>query len=152
MDTPAYPLKKSTGYNYSLQSDNIQTVHCCPLKALLTVCKCVQGSLRKFLDTHLLSTIIEILPLHFLKVLSLRIYATSHPPEPRLEALAPVTVIQCAELRLVCCNRIFWCWKPLPMQSGLHRREQKEVTRVPGLDCKEDGSTAAQSPPQKIHC
>ena len=38
------------------------------------------------------------------------------------------------------------------MQSGIYRREQKEVTRVPGLDCEEDGTTAAQeSPPQKIH-
>ena len=55
----------------------------------------LRGSLRKFLDTHQLGTIIEILPLHFIKVLSLSIYATSHPPEPRFEALAPVTVIRC---------------------------------------------------------
>ena len=27
---------------------------------------------------------------------------------------------------LVCCNRIFRCWKPLPTQSDLHRREQKK--------------------------
>ena len=107
----------------------------------------LRGSLRKFLDTHQLSTIIEILPLHYLKVLSLSIYATSHPPEPRFEALAPVTVIQCTELPLVCCSRVFQYWKPLPTQSGLHRREQKEVTRVPGLDCKEDMTTAAQESP-----
>ena len=55
----------------------------------------IRGSLRKFLDTQQLSTIIEILPLHFIKVLSLSIYATSHPSEPRFEALAPVTVIRC---------------------------------------------------------
>ena len=35
----------------------------------------IRGSLRKFLDAHQLSTIIEILPLRFLKVLSLSIYA-----------------------------------------------------------------------------
>ena len=68
-----------------------------------------RGSLRKFLDTHQLSIIIEILPLHFLKVLSLSIYATLHPPEPWLEALAPVTVIQCTELPLVCWNHAFRC-------------------------------------------
>ena len=42
--------------------------------------------------------------------------------------------------------------KTASMQSDFHHRKQKEVTRVPGLDCKEDGSTAAQEPPQKIHC
>ena len=55
----------------------------------------VRGSLRKLLDTHQLSTIIEILPLHLIIILSLSIYAMSHPPEPRFEALAPVTVIRC---------------------------------------------------------
>ena len=112
----------------------------------------IRGSLRKFLDTHQLSTIIEILPLHFLKVLSLSIYATSHPPEPRLEALAPVTVIQCTGLPLVCSNHAFRCEKPLPRQSGLHHREQKEVTQVPGLDCKDDGSTAAQESSSENPC
>ena len=38
----------------------------------------------------------------------------------------------------------FRCWKPLPRQSGLHHREQKAVTQVRGLGCKEGGSTAAQ--------
>ena len=38
------------------------------------------------------------------------------------------------------------------MQSGLHLKEQKEVTRVPGLDCKEMGQQLHRSPPQKIHC
>ena len=66
-----------------------------------------------------------------------------------LEALAPVTVIQCTELPLACCNHVFRCWKPLPMQLGLHRREQKEVTQVPDLDCKEDGLTAAQESPSE---
>ena len=88
-------------------------------------------------------------PLHFLKVLSLRIYATSHPPEPWSEALEPVTIIQCTELPLVCCNRVYKCWKPLPTQSGLHRREQKEVTRVPDLHCKEDVTTATQESPSE---
>ena len=90
-------------------------------------------------------------PLHFLKVRYLSIYAMSHPPEPRFIALATVTVIQCTELHLVCCNCIFKYWKPLPMQSGLHHREQKEVTRVPGLHCKEEGTTAAQESPSENH-
>ena len=62
-----------------------------------------------------------------------------------------VAVIQCTELPLVCCNRVFKYWKPLPTQSVLHRREQKEVTRVPGLHCKEDGTTAAQESPSENH-
>ena len=111
----------------------------------------VRRSLRKFLDTHQLSIIIEIVPLHFLKVLSLSIYATSHPPEPRFEALAPVTVIQCTEFLLVCCNHVFKCLKLLPTQSGLHHREQKEVTRVPGLTVRRMGQQLHRSPPQKIN-
>ena len=122
--------------------DTVSFPYYCVLMS--TFLNLVRGSLRKFLDTHELSTIIEISPLHFLKVLSLSIYATSHPPEPRFVALASVTVIHCTELPFVCCNHVFKCWKPLPTQSGLNRREQEEVIRVPGLDCKEDRSTAAQ--------
>ena len=110
------------------------------------LCYILRGSLRKFLDTHQLSTIIEILPLHFIKLLSLSIYATSHPPEPRLEALAPVTVISAQDSP--------WYTATTPSGVENHFPGSRAFTTgnrkgVPGLDCKEDGSTATQNSPSE---
>ena len=107
----------------------------------------VRGSLRKFLDTHQLSTIIEILPLHFLKVLSLNIYATSHPPEPRLEALVPVTVIQCTELQ-----PHLQVLKTTSQAVGPSVGNRKKSPRCQVWTARRMGQQLHRSLPQKIYC
>ena len=103
----------------------------------------VRGSLRKFLDTRQLSTIIENLPLHFLKVLSLnhdsKHWCQSLSSSAQSSPWYTVTVSSSVKNRFPC-------------SRALTVGNRKKSPRYQVWTVRRMGQQLHGSPPQKIHC